>query len=52
LSCSAILSDHVKVPATVSQVRVFFALVPPDVSATQFLSASPVQPDANYPVRL
>jgi len=49
---SATLSDQVKVPATgVSQVRVFFAMVPPDVSATQFLSASPVQPDATYPVR-
>jgi len=49
---SVTLSDQVKVPATgVSQVRVFFAMVPPDVSATQFLSASPVQPDATYPVR-
>jgi len=48
---SATLSDQVKVPATgVSQVRVFFAMVPPDVSAVQFLSASPVQPDATYPV--
>ena len=48
---SATLSDQVKVPATgVSQVRVFFAMVPPDVSAVQFLSLSPVQPDATYPV--
>ena len=49
---SATLAGQVEVPATgVSQVRVFFAMVPPDVSATQFLSASPVQPDAIYPVR-
>ncbi len=49
---SATLSDQVKVPATgVSQVRVFFAIVSPDVSAVQYLPASPVQPDATYPVR-
>jgi len=49
---SATVSDQVRIPATgVSQVRVFFAIVPPDVSAVQFLSASPVQPDATYPVR-
>ena len=48
---SATVSDQVRIPATgVSQVRVFFAIVPPDVSAVQFLSASPVQPDAIYPV--
>ena len=48
---SATLSGQVKVPATgVSQVRVFFAMVRPDVSAVQFLTASPVQPDAIYPV--
>ena len=48
---TASVSDHVTVPAAgVSQVRVFFSLVPPDVSATQFLPASPVQPSATYPV--
>ena len=48
---SVTLAGQVKVPATgVTQVRVFFAMVPPDVSAVQFLSVSPVQPDATYPV--
>jgi hypothetical protein len=48
---TATVLGHVTVPATgVSQVRVFLPLVPPDVSAAQFLPASPVQPDAIYPV--
>ena len=48
---TATVSDHVTLPAAgVSQVRIYFALVPPDVSATQFLPLSPVQPWATYPV--
>jgi hypothetical protein len=48
---TATVLDHVSVPAaSVSQVRIFFSLVPPDVSATQFLPLSPVQPSAIYPV--
>ncbi|HZF11812.1 MAG TPA: hypothetical protein VFE33_23745 [Thermoanaerobaculia bacterium] len=48
---SATLSDHVTVPAAgVSQVRIYFALVPPDVSAVQYLSSAQAQPAATYPV--
>jgi hypothetical protein len=48
---TATVSDHVSVPAAgVSQVWIYFSLVPPDVSATQYLLLSPVQPSVIYPV--
>jgi hypothetical protein len=48
---TATVADHVTVPAaSVSQVRIYLALVPPDISAAQFLNQSPVQPSAIYPV--
>ena len=48
---TATVSDHITVPATgVSEVWIYFSLVPPDVSATQFLLLSGIPPSVVYPV--